>query len=337
MKKALSLLLAIMLCFSMAGCAKEQHVSTEIRPEVGTIGPVFDKDVIYDNNGIKITALYLSSSYSWISVCFKIENNTNTPISIFASEKRINGESVGSGAFLLVLKAEAGETVIDDAFLQYSYIEEMGIYNYEDIFEIEFSLLIYTVNADETRNLIEETKIIKLKPVAGSTGIEEVIEKPSTVIINGNLITFTVPRIIISTTLDVSTYEYVSRMRKLGVFDIVQNMDDSVTITITREQQQMLLNELWGAVVEELKDDTLNNANIPFTHIEISEPYTGIMCYVDENDYEEHMYFYAAIIAPHCLHYQYWNGVESPSVTVIIVSGEPNNLGDILYMNVFSA
>ena len=193
MKKLLSITLAFILCFSLLGCSskpqiesapssqqlpdtsvqsQEESISIVLRPEPGTIGPVFDKDVIYDENDIRITALYLGASYTGLNIYFKIENNSENSIIIQTRNETVNEEEIGVIGFVMAAQAGARETVIDRATLLFSNIEEKGIYNFNDIYELEFSFYIFI---DEPREVIDESGLINLKPVEGSIGVEESI------------------------------------------------------------------------------------------------------------------------------------------------------------------
>ena len=199
MKKILSALMVFIIIFSLSGCSskpqdegepssqqdtsvqsqseivdsQEESTSVGTRPENGTIGPVFDKDVIYDENDIKITVLYLGSSHTGINIYFKIENNSDTAIIIQTRNETVNGEGVGVIGFVMAAPVGARETVIDRAIIFYTDVEEKGIYNFNDIYELEFSFYIFV---DEPREVIDESALISLKPIKGSVGVEEGIE-----------------------------------------------------------------------------------------------------------------------------------------------------------------
>ena len=170
---------------------------------------------------------------------------------------------------------------------------------------------------------------------------ESIIESSSlpvnNVIINGNQITFTIPRSVINSVARRETYEYIEMISISGV-SATQNIDDSATITVDRATQQELLNDVWKPLIEDVVDRILDNDNTYFSQIEINETYSAVIIFASEDDYTEYqMSYVTSLLVPHCLHYQYWNAVESPSVSVMVVGGEPGNLGDILYTNVFSA
>jgi hypothetical protein len=165
MKKVLSVLMLFVLILSLAGCFSTPKETAQIPSQEtsaqstieSSAEPDLPEIVVYDENGITITALRLETSFLGIDLIFRIENNTNVPITVQMRNSSINGYMIDS---IMSCDVAVGKKALDDATFMTSYLEGIDVYTINDIEDVEFYLTILDSNTFRT---ICETDIIKLQ------------------------------------------------------------------------------------------------------------------------------------------------------------------------------
>lgn len=189
MKKIIILLLALSLAIPFAGCRQNTTDSAEPdntiqRETMGTI----EKTVLYDANGIKVTANSLEQTINGGRIHVSIQNDTELPVSIASDDIIINGITVTDG---YCIEAPAGDTASGEIDISYrsmdnanitniAYIESPDARIFENLefttldnasFKIETSLAAdYAQTYPETGNAIYDKNGIKIQILGCTVG-----------------------------------------------------------------------------------------------------------------------------------------------------------------------
>lgn len=129
MKKFITLLMAAAIALTAIGCSRNDPGTTEptgepeiIREAMGTI----TETVLYDTNGIKVTATSLEQTINGGSFHVTIENTTQQPICLASDDLIINGLTVTDG---FSLEAAAGSTATGSIDVSYRSMDNAHITN----------------------------------------------------------------------------------------------------------------------------------------------------------------------------------------------------------------
>lgn len=126
MKKIITLLLALLLALPFAGCKQETPDSTEPsaiqRETMGTI----EKAVLYDANGITITATSLEQTINGGRIHVTIQNTTEQSVSFAADDIIVNGITVTDG---FCIEADADSTESGKIDISYRSMDNANITN----------------------------------------------------------------------------------------------------------------------------------------------------------------------------------------------------------------
>lgn len=158
MKRIIALLVAFIITLALASCTEsregvKENASVEETPGISespekeepekTVPfkldetPTIEKQVIFDEGGIKITALELDySGFSGPSVRVNIENNSGHYISLKSKDSAVNGAMVGTN---FTIDVSEGATEENGIVFSKADLEVYGITTLEDL---EFGLLI---------------------------------------------------------------------------------------------------------------------------------------------------------------------------------------------------
>lgn len=126
MKKIITLLLALSLAIPFVGCKQEIPDSTDPtqiqRETMGTIA----KTVLYDANGIKVTANSLEQTINGGRIHVTIQNDTELPVSFASDDLIVNGITVTDG---YCIEAPAGGTASGKIDISYRSMDNANITN----------------------------------------------------------------------------------------------------------------------------------------------------------------------------------------------------------------
>lgn len=172
MKKILLVLLSVMLALPFAACGKlsaPKTSETKIKVEKndGKLMSKFDKSatiekaVIYDENGIKITADKLTYTDYSAELKLLFENNTESSLSFVSGSSgyhvnSVNGYMVDDG--YIYCDVDAGQTAEDKISLDFKSLNVFGITGIADI-EIGFDITDDDYNSVETGPLQIKTTL----------------------------------------------------------------------------------------------------------------------------------------------------------------------------------
>ena len=109
------------------------------------------EQVLLDQNGIKITFTGIEEERSRVNIKLKIENNTETPITVQQRDMSINDIMI-SGVFSPTVAA--GKTANDEITIYSSDLEENSITQIENV---ELKFLVFN---DDTLDTILESQVI---------------------------------------------------------------------------------------------------------------------------------------------------------------------------------
>ena len=200
MKKFISLFLATILCLSMAACSDsdsfddedededEEQSEKEENTEDGELKKVsIEKQVIYDQNGIKVTVTGLSIN-EFIGATLELEliNNTDSTITIGSDDCSVNNLMVTA---LLYSDVEPGATVQDEMTFTKNILAESDITVLQTI---EFKL---TFADPETYDKLFEDHPVSLTTSADPS-YKQPIHREGTVILDDQNVRVTVMGVI---------------------------------------------------------------------------------------------------------------------------------------------
>ncbi len=119
-----------------------------------------DEQVVYDGNGIKITATGLEDAMFGTDLKLLIENNTSQNITVHADNVNVNGYMVST---IMAVDVAAGKKVNDDITIETSGLKDCGI---ETIASIELN---FRVSDSDTYSTIFSTEPIKIDTSAAAS------------------------------------------------------------------------------------------------------------------------------------------------------------------------
>jgi len=127
MKRFMTLCLAAALCLALAGCAssEKQELKATLDEANGytTVvytmgdGTTLEQTVIYDKNGLVVTALGLKGTADDCYLTVRLENNTSSKAQLYVNSAQVNGWEADTSLWLSVSKNSMGR-------------KEMDLYNY---------------------------------------------------------------------------------------------------------------------------------------------------------------------------------------------------------------
>ena len=127
MKKIITLLLALSLAVPFAGC--KQNIPDSTKPDNTiqreTMG-VIEKTVLYDANGITVTATALEQTINGGKIHVTMANNTEQSVSFASDDIIVNGITVTDG---YCIEADAGSTVEGSIDISYRSMDNANITN----------------------------------------------------------------------------------------------------------------------------------------------------------------------------------------------------------------
>lgn len=130
MKKLFALLLALSLAIPFAGCKENTPDSTQPstiqRETMGTI----EKTVLYDDNGITVTANSLEQTINGGRIHITIQNTTDQSVSFASDDLIVNGITVTDG---YCIEADAGTTASGRIDISYRSMDNANITNIASI------------------------------------------------------------------------------------------------------------------------------------------------------------------------------------------------------------
>ncbi len=185
MRKITSLLLSLLLLFSLAACggpdgteatdppagtsassgpdAADPTAEPENTSEPTPVTPqdaAIEETVLVDESGVKITAKSLSSGIFGTELALLIENSSDTDLTVQARNSSVNGYMVET---MMSVDVAAGKKANDTLTFQSSSLEACGI---ETIADMEFSFHIFTTDGWDT---YLDTDLIQLKTSAADS------------------------------------------------------------------------------------------------------------------------------------------------------------------------
>lgn len=156
MKKLISILLILALAIPFAGCKVETTVDTPHPTQVKreTMGTI-EKNVLYDGNGITVTANSLEQTINGGTIHVTMVNNTELPVSIASDDLIVNGITVTDGYCIEAPAKSTAEGKIDISYrsmdnaniTNIAYIESPDVRVFENL---EFTTLDNTAFKIET-------------------------------------------------------------------------------------------------------------------------------------------------------------------------------------------
>ncbi len=166
MKRFLSLCLAAALCLALAGCAssEKQELKEALDEANGytTVdytmddGTTLEQTVIYDKNGIVVTALGVKGRAGYCYLWLRMENNTSSAVTLWTDSAQINGWEMDNSLWMKVSKNSMGREYVsfypEDAGLELDSIQTITLncemwdndYNTIDTFTATLETSAYT-------------------------------------------------------------------------------------------------------------------------------------------------------------------------------------------------
>ncbi|MCD7838790.1 MAG: hypothetical protein LUG65_07760 [Clostridiales bacterium] len=166
MKRFLSLCLAAALCLALAGCAssEKQELKAALDEANGytTVdytmddGTTLEQTVIYDKNGILVTALGVKGDTDSGRLWLRMENSTSDEVTLWTDSVQVNGWEMDSVLWMKVSKNSMGREYVsfypEDAGLDLDSIQTItldcelqdGDYNTIDTFTATLETSAYT-------------------------------------------------------------------------------------------------------------------------------------------------------------------------------------------------
>lgn len=166
MKKAIVLALFLAVIVGLFGCASPSDEGAAKTPDVvdqsdsgavkgnGPVGGVvtIEEQVIYEKDGIKVTAKGLESGWLGISVKVLVENNSGRAITVQVRNSVVNGVMIST---MFSCDVEPGKKANDTITFSGSELDVAGI---EAIQEVEFSLHIF--DKDSWKGIDDSEQIV---------------------------------------------------------------------------------------------------------------------------------------------------------------------------------
>jgi len=137
MKKTFAVIIAALTAMSFAGCDDYSEVTvaettdtavTETQREEETSEPAekgnatIEETVLFDENGVKLTALALDyENLSWVELKLLIENNSGEELELNCHSVSVNGYMINESMYI---EAADGEKIEDSLTLNYMYLED---------------------------------------------------------------------------------------------------------------------------------------------------------------------------------------------------------------------
>ena len=141
MKKILTLILVVVLTFSVVGCSETQETIEDMVEEIVEMEafdttPTIEKTVLYDDNNIKITANELTYGNSSASLNVTFENHTEKELNFLSATNSycvnsVNGYSTGEG--YVNEDIAAGQSLTRDIDFDFYTLNTFGITKIADI------------------------------------------------------------------------------------------------------------------------------------------------------------------------------------------------------------
>ncbi|MCD8008291.1 MAG: hypothetical protein LUF68_05070 [Clostridiales bacterium] len=110
MKRLLSLCLTAALCLALAGCAssEKQELKAALDEANGyttvdytmSDGTTLEQTVLYDKNGVVVTALGVEGATDDCYLTIRLENNTNSAVHLYSSSVQVNGWEASSSLWM---------------------------------------------------------------------------------------------------------------------------------------------------------------------------------------------------------------------------------------------
>lgn len=175
MKKTFAVIIAALTAMSFAGCDDYSEVTvaettdtavTETQREEETSEPAekgnatIEETVLFDENGVKLTALALDyENISWVELKLLIENNSGEELELNCHSVSVNGYMINESMYI---EAADGEKIEDSLTLNYMYLEDCGI---DEIADIEFTLDIFDTELEN----YTDSSVVRICTTAAET------------------------------------------------------------------------------------------------------------------------------------------------------------------------
>ncbi|MCD8051631.1 MAG: hypothetical protein LUE89_08140 [Clostridiales bacterium] len=188
MKRLLSLFLAAALCLVLAGCAssEKQELKAALDEANGytTVdytmddGTTLEQTVIYDENGVVVTALGVQGSADTCRLWLRLENNTSDDVTLWTDSVQVNGWELDSVLWLEVSKNSMGREYVS------FYPEDAGL----ELDSIQTITLDCELQDDDYNTIDTFTATLETSAYTGALPDEEL---PGDVLYEGNGVTLT--------------------------------------------------------------------------------------------------------------------------------------------------
>lgn len=270
MKRFLSLCLTAALCLALAGCASsdKQELKETLDEANGytTVdytmddGTTLEQTVIYDKNGIVVTALGVKGRAGYCYLWLRMENNTSGAVTLWTDSAQVNGWEVDNSLWMKVSKNSMGREYVS------FYPEDAGL-------ELD-SIQTITLNCemwDNDYNTIDTfTATLETSAYTGASADEEL---PGDVLYEGNGVTLTFGGL---------KQERYSSYGKLQFY-----VENTGAKSITLEGNEFLLSggqELEVSLYKEVSAGAKKAFYVYIDQDDIYDPVTGAYEYYDEDD-----------------------------------------------------
>ncbi|MCD8189731.1 MAG: hypothetical protein LUD78_05850 [Clostridiales bacterium] len=188
MKRLISLFLSAALCLALAGCASSEKQELKAAMDEANgyttvdytmdVGVTREQTVIYDENGIMVTALGVQGSTDSCRLWLRLENSTGDEVTLWSSSVQANGWELDSVLWMNVSKNSMGREYVS------FYPEDAGM-ELDSIQTITLTCELW----DDNYNTIDAfTATLETSAYTGELADEEL---PGDVLYEGNGVTLT--------------------------------------------------------------------------------------------------------------------------------------------------
>ncbi|MCD8353735.1 MAG: hypothetical protein LUC47_05430 [Clostridiales bacterium] len=188
MKRFISLCLAAALCLALAGCAssEKQELKATLDEANGytTVdytmddGTTLEQTVLYDKNGIVVTALGVKGNVDYCRLWLRLENNTSDEVTLWTNSVQANGWELDSVLWMEVSKNSIGREYVS------FYPEDAGL----ELDSIQTITLDCELQDDDYNTIDTFTATLETSAYTGTLPDEELSED---VLYEGNGVTLT--------------------------------------------------------------------------------------------------------------------------------------------------